>query len=282
MSQDFPHSTWRYFASHHGHHGSDELFIAIMGSHAEPRKISKKHKAGRQGQKVSDWSLTLWHQAVQVFSADGNAVEVPAHSLVLSSTEGRPPVTALGSGALHSWLRVRGSQVPNIWQRLGLAEDVPITYHDPAVAGKWWQLLFHELTENKQQDSIMLTALLTNLLRACQRAQDQASSALPVVVVHLQQLLAEESGLQMNVAELASRCACSAQHLTRLCRKHFACSLSDLRRQYRLQCAADLITSTQLSLQTIAERVGYSDAFSLSKAYKNIMVPVLRRTDCSL
>ncbi len=66
---------------------------------------------------------------------------------------------------------------------------------------------------------------------------------------------------------LASIARVSEEHLRRLC--HLAYGLSPIKRLYylRLRLASELLAYTELGMEQIAERTGYSDAATLSRAF---------------
>ncbi len=72
----------------------------------------------------------------------------------------------------------------------------------------------------------------------------------------------------IGVAELATAAGMSRRHLERQCRKILACSpLDELRRQ-RLQRVQELLLSTDLTLQHIAARSGFSNPERLGMVFK--------------
>lgn len=73
----------------------------------------------------------------------------------------------------------------------------------------------------------------------------------------------------ITLKSLADKYFFSEEHLSRLIRKATGKTFSVLRRETRINQAKLLIARTKLSIESISELVGYSDASSLTKAFKH-------------
>jgi transcriptional regulator GlxA family with amidase domain len=60
----------------------------------------------------------------------------------------------------------------------------------------------------------------------------------------------------------------SPSHFSRQCRLFYNISPMRMVARIRLQSARDLLKNTDFKLNTIAEKIGYDNAFSLSVAFK--------------
>jgi AraC-like DNA-binding protein len=71
-----------------------------------------------------------------------------------------------------------------------------------------------------------------------------------------------------TLATMAARGCVGGEHLRRLCRRRYGQSPGRRLRELRLERAAALLTTTALTVATIARLVGYTDAFAFSTAFK--------------
>lgn len=75
----------------------------------------------------------------------------------------------------------------------------------------------------------------------------------------------------ITLKSLADKFFFSEEHLSRLIKKTTGKTFSNLLRETRIEQAKLLATRTDLSFEKISELVGYSDASSFTKAFKNIV-----------
>ncbi|WP_440906213.1 AraC family transcriptional regulator [Catenovulum sp. SX2] len=74
-----------------------------------------------------------------------------------------------------------------------------------------------------------------------------------------------------TVERMCQQCNYSRAHLFRLCQQTFACSPLQKITQIRMQKAGLLLKTTQLSIQQIADLVGYDNPFNFSTRFKQWM-----------
>ncbi|MCH2175029.1 MAG: helix-turn-helix transcriptional regulator [Lentisphaeria bacterium] len=74
-----------------------------------------------------------------------------------------------------------------------------------------------------------------------------------------------------TVTELASKANVSIRQFQRMMKKNYNSTAEGMISSIRMQRAQELLTSTDLTLELIAERIGYSSVFSFSKAFKNFV-----------
>lgn len=73
------------------------------------------------------------------------------------------------------------------------------------------------------------------------------------------------------IEDLASLAGMSREHLRRLCHWHFGRSPIRQLAHLRMQHAATLLSATPLSIEMIAERVGYDNAYAFSTSFRRHM-----------
>jgi len=83
----------------------------------------------------------------------------------------------------------------------------------------------------------------------------------------LWELVARRLEEEWDVEALAAEAHLGREHLRRLCQRHYGCSPRRRLTWLRLRKSCQLLLLTESTLEVIAERVGFSDAFSFSKAF---------------
>lgn len=78
----------------------------------------------------------------------------------------------------------------------------------------------------------------------------------------------ENQGKMIKNPEMARMLCMSVQNFERLFRKHVLMTPRELQRQYQMQCAADRLRFTQLSIEEIAKNLGYSDRYNFTRTFK--------------
>ena len=84
----------------------------------------------------------------------------------------------------------------------------------------------------------------------------------------------------VTVQDVARQMAISERQLSRICYHEFGISVGEYIRQLKMEQAKRLLEETDLTIEEIAERLGYSDRFVFSKAFSGYegMSPAQFRT----
>ena len=72
----------------------------------------------------------------------------------------------------------------------------------------------------------------------------------------------------IKIEAIAYACGLNRSYLTRLFKEATGYSLQEYLIIYRMKVASKLLTESDLAIQEIANKVGYSDAFTFTKAFK--------------
>lgn len=265
------------------------------------------------------WIIPDDADAVLLHPGDLGIVRGPAPYTVGGSPDTEPQVLAGPGGTCHTLrgepldqsLRMgvrswgndpRGSTVIQVgtYQVAGeissrLLDALPPLVHLPA--GAWNCPLLPFLAEEMERDdpgqSVMLDRTLDLLLVTALRswfARPEAHAPAwylalgdPVVGRALR-LMQDDPAHPWTVASLAAGCGVSRAHLAR--RFHELAGeppMTHLTR-WRLDLAADLLRTTDATVETVARRVGYSGSFALSAAFKRVrgISPQQHRTTSAL
>jgi transcriptional regulator GlxA family with amidase domain len=82
------------------------------------------------------------------------------------------------------------------------------------------------------------------------------------------EILAKESSRPIRIDEVARRVATSPRQLQRVFAETAGLGFRSYLRRLRMSKAADFLTTTNVPVNVVARRVGYSDASQFSKAFK--------------
>ena len=129
-----------------------------------------------------------------------------------------------------------------------------------------WAILSLHKESQQSQDRAILDVLVQLIHWYTQRIAAPRKS--PLVLWKLWEEIVQSPELAWTVEMMADRIHTSPRHLLRLCRKELGRSVHEQLAAIRFTKAASLLQISDMTLQTIAESVGYQDAFSFSKAFK--------------
>lgn len=91
---------------------------------------------------------------------------------------------------------------------------------------------------------------------------------LPGWVVEARRLTESAAGSRLRPAEIATAVGRHPAQLNRMFRRHFGCSVGELRRAWRLSAAARLLRDSDQSLSAIAIALGFVDQSHFTRAFR--------------
>lgn len=109
--------------------------------------------------------------------------------------------------------------------------------------------------------------LATLLRRELARFVGNTATEQPQLIQHLRQLVQGQPGNTWGVEELAEQLGVSPVTVHRLTNKYLGISPKTLVTSVRMQCAQELLRSTDYLLAHIATLVGYASPFAFSRAF---------------
>ncbi len=71
-----------------------------------------------------------------------------------------------------------------------------------------------------------------------------------------------------SIDDVATFCCCSTEHLSRVFRAEYQESLGHYIRHRQMRLAADILRAESVSIDEVAEKFGYSERYSFTKAFK--------------
>lgn len=92
-----------------------------------------------------------------------------------------------------------------------------------------------------------------------------------VLVADSQRYVLENIGRDIGVDDIAAEFKVSREHLSRVFRDQTGVSPREYIARIKMRLACDLLLQTSLNCKEIAERVGYHDHSSFSRAFKNLL-----------
>lgn len=110
--------------------------------------------------------------------------------------------------------------------------------------------------------------ILLNIERELEVEDNFTSQKMRQDLYSLWEIVNDDLGRHWRVSDLADRVGISPQHLYRVSMRFFACKPMEMVKRLRMQRAQDFLSSIDLPIKTIAQRVGYGDPFSFSAAFK--------------
>ena len=124
------------------------------------------------------------------------------------------------------------------------------------------------LAQRGERDPLDMESLCTELLGATATALESRLDSAPRWLRRALELLRDDCGRDLSLAEVAESADVHPVHLTRVFRRHLRCTPGDYLRRCRLDKAAALLESGRSRLSEIAQACGYFDQAHFSRAFK--------------
>lgn len=117
-------------------------------------------------------------------------------------------------------------------------------------------------------EPMQVESLCTELLGATATALESRLDSAPRWLKPALELLRDDCGRDMSLAEVAHAAGVHPVHLTRVFRRHLRCTPGEYLRRCRLDRAAALLAAGRTALSEIAQACGYFDQAHFSRAFK--------------
>ena len=124
------------------------------------------------------------------------------------------------------------------------------------------------LVQHGDRESLQMESLCTELLAATAMALDSCLDLAPRWLRRALELLRDDCGRDMSLAEVARTADVHPVHLTRVFRRHLRCTPGEYLRRCRLDKASALLVSSRSKLTDIAQTCGYFDQAHFSRAFR--------------
>ncbi len=111
-------------------------------------------------------------------------------------------------------------------------------------------------------------ALRKAILRLPEKEQAPEDQTPTEVIANVREYISRHYQSDIRVEELAERFFFSKEYLTRLFRNQYGCAIYEYVLQLRMNNAREYLMDPGMSIQEIAEKIGYSSANYFGKAFK--------------
>jgi AraC family transcriptional regulator len=207
----------------------------------------------------------------------------------------------LNGRGLHSWptrtrneapmnLTLFPAEVPhaNCWQESGSALHVEfasswrerlsekaavlVQPRDFAGGAPTWlaQRLADECSEQDDVSALSIEGLSLELLAACERSTRQSSTRAPPWLVGVRNRLRERCAERMSLVDIAASFRVSADHLSKVFRRHNDCTVGEYLRRLRVQRACHLLRGRK-TLAEIAHECGFADQSHFTRVFRRVL-----------
>jgi AraC family transcriptional regulator, transcriptional activator of pobA len=136
------------------------------------------------------------------------------------------------------------------------------------------RIMHRELTERRDGYREMVAAYLQIVLVALSRLAIQDTEGLghsgEPVVAHVFEVIEQRYAEPLGTSDVAAAVGLTPGHLTTIVRRRTGRSVGDWIAERRMAAARELLTSTDLSAEQIAARVGYPDPAYFSRRFRRV------------
>jgi AraC family L-rhamnose operon transcriptional activator RhaR/AraC family L-rhamnose operon regulatory protein RhaS len=169
---------------------------------------------------------------------------------------------------------------PELRQRHGRRGRLTLNEADLAVACDLLENLRHEIERRRPGFVCMATGLFMQLVGHLSRCYAQVRDPQPRALLRLGDVLAKlekDCVIPLSLAELSSAASMSPSTLGRAFRRAVGVSPIDYVIRRRIQKAAELLTSSDMSIKEIAARTGFADGNYLARQFRRVLGTSPRR-----
>lgn len=217
---------------------------------------------------TGDYLLMAFHRPARVEVAGGLS-EVPADHVVVWDPSAAHRYGHPTASWSHSWLHCTGSFVTDQMALAGIASGVPFPCPTDGFAARVRDLHV-EISGHQPCDPAILRAHLVLIFRQAARALHGATAgaAVPPELLAARRHLEEHLAEPLRLAALARLAGWSVPHFCARFRQHFGTSAIALLIDLRLHQARLLLTDRNLTVEAVAQRVGYADYRQFAKLFR--------------
>ncbi len=137
--------------------------------------------------------------------------------------------------------------------------------------GALTEFLLDDQLADRPEESALLAALIRKEIQRSLKEPGGVSSHLDERMRNTRRRIEESPAHPWTVAELARMTAVSQSHLHRLALEHWGMAPMKFVTNSRVERGAALLRHTDLTVEQIAQSLGYADPFSFSHAFRRVM-----------
>lgn len=169
----------------------------------------------------------------------------------------------------YVWFHIGGPKVVSILNEAGINHDNPI--FTPLACAKEIEDLAFDTLHNYDREYYCIGNIYKIFDYMVANSKDRVEKTIRNSLLYVKKVI---SFIQLKYPEpikiesIAYACGLNRSYLTRLFKEATGYSLQEYLLVYRMKVATKLLLDTDLTVQVIAGQVGYSDAFTFTKAFK--------------
>lgn len=169
----------------------------------------------------------------------------------------------------YVWFHIGGPKIPQILKEAGLTSDHPV-YTSIGHAKEIEELAMDILKHYKRQYYCIgtLYKLCDYMIESSAAREEKVQNNSLVYIRNVISYIRLKYAEPIKIDNIALSLGLNRSYLTRLFKEATGYSLQEYLLTYRMKMAVKLMEDESLSINQLAENVGYSDPFTFSKAFK--------------
>lgn len=217
-------------------------------------------------------SLVFNHEPLRI-SMDGRALNLPADTLVVWNTKVRVIYGEAGKQWRISWLQIAGAEADAFPEKNAIPFNTPIPFGNERVINLCWMPLLEEFCSTGSLDMPLILHHIQGIFLEARRilAHSAVSSEperIPEAFLRIRNKMDRLCPAGGDLNKLAAEIHLAPVYFCRKFKEYFGLPPVNYMIIRRLHNAALLLRSSGLSIQEIAERSGYHNAFHFSRQFK--------------
>lgn len=183
----------------------------------------------------------------------------------------------------YTWFHIGGPKINHFLYQAGLSVDNPI--FNPTGKVDEIEAVVQDMLDHYSQEFYCIGSIyklcdyIMNYSDSKLEKDENASLKHVRNAIKFIQLKYSEA---VKIEDISFACGLDRSYLSRLFKEATGCTLSDYLLTYRMKMASEILKETNDNVQTVAMKVGYTDAFTFSKAFKRHtgMSPSCYKDEC--
>ena len=162
------------------------------------------------------------------------------------------------------WTHFTGSAAEELLKTFGLKGGIAEIEFDARISNTFLQLVnYTNQTEKRKYSTAWLHMLVAYIAESfCEK------NALPQIITDALTYISINYDKELSLDKLASSACLSKSRFSHLFSEATGTTPKKYQQKLRLTCAAELLTTTSMTVGEIAEKVGYSDGLYFSRIFK--------------
>lgn len=192
-------------------------------------------------------------------------IAICSHSFSKINTEFQRFIDYFSGDTVYLPIEIRECYTRFLWTTLNLSKEVGLTNVNKIKSQKVMEELLdtHNITEINNVATKMLNIL-------CTSTEQRDIQELNIIILKAKSLIHEFYSSGINLEEIAQKLNITPEYLSAQFHQVVGETFSTYIRNYRISKAKELLLGTQLKLNQIAMKVGYSDPKYFSQVFKKV------------